>query len=328
MKLSTSYIPPHQPVHLSRDLEDIKSIGCTDVLFALQENHFQWLNGSIRFGPKIASQIGLRSSAVIWGFANTSGGGRSSRVMLENPEMWRVDENSKAYGGGYPNPMACYNNPLTVVKYGEYIKLCSDNGIAGILIDEPAVQECFCENCKNKFARLYGGDLVKSKKNVDYLSFQAQTTIDFVSNSAAIIKNINKNIEVSVCVMPPDIENFKEIAKLNNIDSFSTDPYWLMPNSELNIKKAIDVSIYCKKLAIKHNKVFSLYLGCFGIASGLEGKIYTEGKVLINSTMPDILTTWSYRGGIGLSSLSSEECDDPDVAWQNVVKLYKDYSTV
>ncbi|MEN6386553.1 MAG: hypothetical protein ABFD79_15350 [Phycisphaerales bacterium] len=292
-------------------------------MFALQENHFQWLNGSIRFGPKIARDLGLKPNAVIWGYANTSGGGRSSRIMLENPSMWRMDENGKPYGGGYPYPMACYNNPLTIAKYGEYIKLCSDHGIEGILIDEPTIQECFCDNCKNKFSRLYKGDLIDSKGTKDYLAFQKQTAFDFVRDSADIIKDINKSIEVSVCIMPQDIGNLIEIVKIKNIDMFSTDPYWLRPINKLTLEKAVDVSNFCKKMAIDNNKKFSLFLGCFGIAAGLETKIYEQGKTLIDSTVPDTLISWSYRGGIGLSNLSSEECDNPALAWENVLQLYE-----
>lgn len=324
MKLGVSYIPTHYPSHLETDMKYIKKIGCTDILFAVQENHFQWLNGAVRFGPKIAKDNGLFPRAVIWGYANTSGGGKSSRVMLENPDMWRCDENGVPYGGGFPYPKMCYNNPKSILMYSEYLQQCRDSGFEGIMIDEPREQECFCEYCKNKFEHEYGGNLVESKGNDHYKHFQYETVFDFVKKSCITAKSIDKNFKTSLCLMPVNRNLFAEMVNIAELNIFSTDPYWLRPINKLTLEKAIEVSLYAKKLARENNKEFELYLGCFGISAGLEEKIYSEGKVLVNKVQPDMLTTWSFKGGIGLGDLSSEECDNPLLAWDNVKKLYKE----
>lgn len=328
MRLGVSYIPPHQPNHIETDMKYLKSIGCTDVLFALQENHFQWLDGSVRFGPKIAEDNGLCPSVVIWGYANTSGGGRSSKIMLENPDMWRCDEKGIPFGGGYPNPMMCYNNPKAISKYAEYIEQCWYNGFKGVLIDEPAPQNCFCNNCKNKFSSIFQQDIVNSIGGNNYKIFQHQTVVDFVKNSCVAAKTISDDLKTLLCLMPQNRNLFEEMVSIPNLDIFSTDPYWLRPINQLSFTDAIDISLYGKDIAYKNRKSFTLFLGCFGISSGLEEKIYSEGKILVDRVQPNLLITWSFRGGIGLGKLSSEECDNPHLAWDSVVKLYKELSGI
>ncbi|MBN2456374.1 MAG: hypothetical protein JXB29_07575 [Sedimentisphaerales bacterium] len=324
MRIGVSYIPSHQPNYLEADMKYLKEIGCTDVLFALQENHFQWLNGAVRFGPKIAKDNGLRPTAVIWGYANTTGGGRSSKVMLENPDMWRCGEDGMPYSSGYPDPRMCFNNPKAVSLYTEYVRRCWNNGFEGILIDEPSPQDCFCTRCRRKFAEVFGKNLVEDKNSEDYKSFQQNTVIEFVSASCASIKGVNEKMETSLCMMPCDKPLFEKMATIEHLDVFATDPYWLRPVNELSFEDAIEVTRYAKSLAKNNNKSFQLYLGCFGISAGLEEKIFSGSKILIQKSEPDSVITWSLRGGIGLAD--PEECDRPEIAWDQIVRLYRDLS--
>ena len=328
MKIGASYIPPHQPLHIESDMKYMKEIGCNQVLFALQENHFQWLNGAVRFGPKIAKDYGMFTRAVMWGYANTSGGGRSSRVMLENPDMWRFDENGVPITGGYPNPKACHNNPKTIAFFGDYMKQCSDYGFESIMIDEPTVQDCFCKHCTEKFYDAYKMDLVKSRQSDEYKEFQYDTVIEFVKKSCKAVKDADSSLQTGLCLMPSDRDKFDDTAKIEQLDVFGTDPYWLRPINKLTFEDAVAVSKRARKLADENNKLFELYLGCFGISAGLESKIYSGCKVLIEESNPDMATAWSFRGGIGLGDLSSEECDNPQLAWSYMERLFKELSSI
>ncbi len=322
MKIGASYIPPHQPLHIESDMKYMKGIGCDQVLFALQENHIQWLNGSVRFGPQIAKDYGMFVRAVLWGYANTSGGGRSSRVMLENPDMWRCDVDGKPYMGGYPNPRACHNNPKTVSFFGDYIEQCREYGFESIMIDEPTVQDCFCGHCREKFYDAYKMDIEKSRQSDEYKRFQYDTVLEFVIKSCKAVKAADASLQCGLCLMPSDRDKFDDMVKIDELDVFGTDPYWLRPINKLTFEDAIWVSKRARKLADDNNKLFELYLGCFGISSGLEEKIYSGSKILIEEGCPDMVTAWSFRGGIGLADLSSEECDNPQLAWDSIEKLY------
>src|SRR5919197_3706141 len=108
MELGVSYIASHLPHHIQADMKHLAKIGCTEVLFALQGNHIDTLTGALRFGAGIAKEAGLRPFAVIWGYANTFGGGRMSRLLLERPDVGRVSRD------GTRQPMACLNHPALV----------------------------------------------------------------------------------------------------------------------------------------------------------------------------------------------------------------------
>jgi hypothetical protein len=323
MKLGVSYIPPHQPIHIEADLKHMKEIGCTDVLFALQENHFQWLNGAIRYGPKIAKDHGLRPSALIWGYANTSGGGRSSKIMLENPDMWQCGEDGKPYGGGFPHPSMCYNNPKAVVKYAEYIEHCKASGFESICIDEPSPQNCFCKWCQQIFFESFSKNIVDSKNSSNYKLFRSNTVINFVANSLKSIKAIDEQLETSLCMMPIDRELFERVASIEYLDVFGIDPYWIRAINGLTLEGAVELTRYAKNLAKKNKKLFELFLCGFGITAGLEKENYLGSKLLAQED-PDYLFTWSFRGGIGLQG--EEECDNPEIAWKYTVDLHKQLS--
>ncbi|MFI4913082.1 MAG: hypothetical protein ACIAQZ_15595 [Sedimentisphaeraceae bacterium JB056] len=322
MKIGASYIPPHQPCHIESDMKYMKQIGCDQVLFALQENHFQWLNGSVRFGPQIAKDHGLFTRAVMWGYANTSGGGRSSRVMLENPDMWRCNTDGRPFLGGYPNPKACHNNPKTISFFGDYVCQCREFGFDSIMIDEPTVQDCFCEHCRELFYDRFKMDLEKSRESSEYKQFQYETTIEFVKKSCREVKKADIDLQSGLCLMPSDRDKFDDMAVISDLDVFGTDPYWLRPINKLTFEDAVNVTKYARRLSDENGKLFELYLGCFGIDAGLEEKIYSGSKILIEEGAPDLVTAWSFRGGIGLGDLSSEECDNPQLAWDSIERLY------
>jgi hypothetical protein len=326
MDLSVSYVPPHQPLHIETDIKYLKSVGCTDVLCALQENHFHWLPGAVRYSAQIAGDNGLLPRAVVWGFANTSGGGRCSVVMLRYPEIWRCDEHGRPYLSDTEyGPQACYNNPKTVELYSDYVSQLCQAGFAEIMIDEPSPQKCFCGLCREKFHDLYHCDLVQAAGTGNFKDFQQRCVIDFAVKSSKAIKNVNSKLRVSIAIMPIDRPLFEPVAAIRDIDVFGIDPYWLRPVNELTLESAIEVSKDARDIARKNKKRFELYLGCFGIAGGLEEKIYSEGKMLVECAEPDILTTWSYRGGLGLRR-EPEECEHPELAWAGVVRLYRELS--
>ena len=112
-------------------MKHLRDIGCTEVLFAFQENHINVLNGAVRFGAKIAKDNGLSPYVVIWGYANTFGGGKMSHIMLKNIDMWRVKKDGSFYSS------VCLNNPKTTDNFIELTEVCRTHGFQGIFIDEP-----------------------------------------------------------------------------------------------------------------------------------------------------------------------------------------------
>jgi hypothetical protein len=315
MDLGVSYIPAHLPEHIEADMHHLAEIGCTEVLFALQENHLHILTGALRFGAHIARAHALRPYAVIWGFANTFGGGRMSKAMLDDPELWCHTPD------GVPYAEACLNNPHLVDRFVELAALCRDHGYEGMFVDEPTKQECFCPHCQEAFAAHGGGALAPSRGSAEYVTFRAQAVRDYTAGVCRRVKELAPHLGTITCVMPRDRDTWADVVAIAELDVFGTDPYWLLSGGRMTLEQAVAHAADAQQISVQHGKRSQVWLNCWGIPQGREEEIRTGGRALAEVGC-DSLYTWSYRGGMG----TNEECDDADRAWASVVQLYRELS--
>jgi hypothetical protein len=320
MELGVSYIAAHLPDHIQADMQHLQQIGCTEVLFALQENHLNTLTGALRFGADIARDNGLRPYVVVWGYANTFGGGRMSDLLLQDTSLWRIQ------APGVPVPRACLNHPRLVERLAEIADLCLGHGFAGMFVDEPQAQECFCDHCQAQFEAAFGGSLADSQDTQVYRTFQERTVVNYVAQVCRRIKELDDGLQTIACVMPipPHDQLFEPVAAIPELDVFGTDPYWLLSGRygfDMDIDGACAYTRRVKALCEEKKKSSQIWLNCWRIPAGLERDIYSGGKQLAQVGC-DSLYTWSFRGGLG----TYEECDQPQAAWNSVVKLYRELS--
>jgi len=313
MELGVSYIPAHLPEHIKTDMHHLAEMGCTEVLFALQENHLHILTGALRFGAPIAKAQGLRPYTVIWGFANTFGGGRISKLMLDGTELWCQTEESIPYA------QACLNNPKLAERFVELVALCRDHGYEGIFVDEPTKQECFCPHCREAFAAFAERDLTASQGTPEYAAFRARTVRDYTAAVCQRVKELDPQLMTITCVMPHDRDTWANVAAIPDLDVFGTDPYWLVSEGRMTLEQAVADAAEVKQICTEQGKRSQVWLNCWRIPAGREEEIYTGGRALAEVGC-DSLYTWSYRGGLG----TNEECDDPQRAWASVVRLYRE----
>jgi hypothetical protein len=311
MELGVSYITAHLPDHIEADMRQLRDIGCTEVLFAIQENHIHTLTGAVRFGAGIAREHGLRPYVVVWGYANTFGGGRMSVAMLSDPEMWRVKRD------GTPVAFACLNNPKLVDRFIEITDMCRANGYEGMFVDEPTVQECFCPHCRQAFYESCGKDLPASEGTEEHEAFRKATVARYTDHLCKRVKALDPSLKTIACVMPHDSDCFEAVASIPELDIFGTDPYWLAGGSPL--KKAIRETEMVKEICKRKGKTSQVWLNCWRIPAGREEEIYTGGKALAEVGC-DSMYTWSFRGGLG----TNEACDNPELAWASVCRLYRE----
>ena len=315
MDLGVSYVSAHVPDHIDADMRHLAEIGCTEVLFALQENHIYHLTGALRFGAAIAKESGLRPYAVIWGYANTFGGGRISKIMLDDPELWcRTKE-------GDPYPQACLNNPKLVERFIEIAALCREHGFEGVFVDEPTKQECFCSHCREAYSATAGRDLPGDESSPEYAAFRAQAARDYTAAVCRAVKELDSDLRTIACIMPHDREMWSHVAAIPELDVFGTDPYWLVSRGKMTLQQAVDDAVDVKRICLERGKISQIWLNCWRIPAGLEEEIERGGRELAEVGC-DSLYTWSYRGGLG----TNEECDDPSRAWSSVVRLYRELS--
>lgn len=310
MNLGVSYIPPHLPDHIAADMRHLADIGCTEVLFAIQENHLDTLTGALTYGPTIARAHGLRPYAVIWGYANTFGGGRMSRVMLEHPELWRVARDGSVV------PLACLNNRLLGEHFGHIAERCRAAGFAGLFIDEPTRQECYCSHCLAAF----GGNL-RQATPAALDAFQRATVHAYTADICRRVKAIDPALVTITCLMPIDRDAWESVAEVEDLDVLGTDPYWLLPSFRMTLDDAVADARAMKALCDSHGKQSQVWLQGWRIPAGREEEVYGGGRRLAEVGC-DSLYTWSYRGGQG----TNEASDDPARVWAAVERLYRELS--
>lgn len=319
MELGISYIAVHLPDHIQTDMAHMREIGCSEVLFSLQENHLNTLTGAARFGPSIAKENGLRPYVVYWGYANTFGGGRMSDLLLDDRTMWRVRAD------GTPEPRACLNHPRLVESFVEMTDLCRDHGFEGVFIDEPMTQDCFCLHCQSCFEERFDGSLRESLGTAEYNAFQLATVVGYVTRVCQRVKALDASLKTMACVMPfhPHTELFEPVSAIPELDVFGTDPYWLLGGgfADMTLDDAVSHAQRVRALCEARGKQSQIWLNGWRIPAGREEQIHTGGKALAEVGC-DSLYTWSFRAGLG----TYEECDRPEVAWENVVRLYRELS--
>jgi hypothetical protein len=310
MDLGVTYIATHLPNHIAADMRHLAEIGCTEVLFALQENHLLALNGALRYGAEIAQNHGLRPYAVIWGYANTFGGGRMSQLMLNHPDLWRVDRD------GTRQPKACLNHPRLVDEFERITILCREHGYLGMFVDEPTRQTCFCDYCQAAF----GSDL-RQADEATVLNFQDETVHRYTAEVCRRVKAVDPALTTITCIMPHDRAVWERVASIPELDVFGSDPYWLLPGMNMTLEQAVDDAQAVKTLCERTGNKSQLWLQGWKIPAGLEAEVYTGGKALA-AVGCDSFYTWSFRGGLG----TNEESADPYATWDSVTRLYRELS--
>lgn len=316
MNLGVSYIAPHLPNHIETDMAHLADIGCNEVLFALQENHFKIMTGAVQHGASLALKYKLKPLVVVWGFANTFGGGRMSNFLLEDRTLWRIDQ------GGQPEPRVCLNNPKIVDIFEQLTRTCHDHGFQGMFVDEPTPQNCFCDHCQERFAVKYAGKLDKAVGTAEYTAFQLDTVVHYSREISDRVKVVSPDLQTITCVMPVDQTCWEAVAQIDSLDVFSTDPYWRVKNSKMTLEQAVEYATAAREICSRWHKQSQIWLNAWKIPAGVEDEIYTGGKALAAVGF-DSMYTWSFRGGLG----TNEESEYPERVWAAVSKLYRELST-
>jgi hypothetical protein len=317
MELGVTYIACHLPDHIEADMKHIREAHCTEVLFAMQENHLAYLTGAVRYGAGLAKAAGLRPYAVIWGFANTFGGGKSSNMLLAEPDLWRVGRD------GRPIPKACLNHPNLVTRFVELADTCRSHGFEGIFVDEPHDQECYCQHCQAVFAEMFDKPLDGHESAEDYRALQVRTVAHYVAEVCRRVKGADSSQKTITCLMPNDRDCFEAVAAIAELDVLGTDPYWLLKHWNLTFEQGYADAQLVRESCRSHQKLSQLWLNCLRIPAGREPEIYSGGKTLAQLDF-DAIYAWSYRGGLG----THEESERPGEAWNNLRRLYQELAQV
>ena len=310
MRTGVSYMGHHNPKHLKTDLEDIKSLGCDDVLFAIQENDLVYMNGKVEFGPRIAKDCGLNPIAVFWGALNLFGGGRSSQFLLNNPDCHQVMEDGSYHESG------CYNHPKARDYIKQFIDRAARCGFTGYFVDEPTITECYCDHCYEAYKKKYSGQL-KSAMETQKELFRKECISDYVLDISSYAKKNHPEMEISCCLMPMDKQAWQETAKIDSLDSLGTDIY-IANDERIDPQEMRPLVRELAQICEKHGKKHHQWLQAWGVKKGNEKRVQKMAEVLIDEN-PDALYVWAYLAQVG----TSESCEDPEAVWKAVSEMLR-----
>jgi hypothetical protein len=310
MKLGMAYYGAYLPEHLRSDFGAMADIGCDEVLLTLAENDFRIMTGKVKFAPDIAHDLGLRLIANLWGFACAFGGGRVSRLLTDNPDVWLMRRDGTRVGEG------CTNHPALRQRAREMVEQCAGLGYDGFFWDEPTVQDCYCPHCAERFAATHAGALLEADA-AGVMAFRQESIASYVEGMSDFVKGLDARFETATCVMPTDQAAWDVTAAIRSLDTFGTDPYWLcfrQPTSWVTptTQAAMEVSR-------RYGKRSLMWLQGWAIPAGCEDEIADAGQ-RIAAEQPDALYTWAFRAAQG----TVETSVDALRAWDVITRVYRD----
>jgi len=310
MKLGMAYYGAYLPEHLHADLAAMREMGCDEVLITLAENDFHIFPGKVRSAPAIAHDLGLRIVANLWGFACAFGGGRVSRLLTDNPDVWQVRRDGSRKGEG------CMNHPALRRRAEEMVEMCAGLGYDAYFWDEPTVQDCYCEHCQAAYAAAGGRNLHAAGPD-EVHAFRQASIASYVEGMSAFVKRLDARFETATCVMPTDEAAWEATAAIAPLDTFGTDPYWECFGQDMAwVSEKTRATV---ELSRRYGKRSLMWLQAWRMPAGREGEIEQAAQA-IAAEAPDALYTWGFRAGEG----TNEACEDPAAAWAAVVRAYRE----
>ena len=309
MRTGVSYLGSHDPRHMRTDLDELRDLGCDDVLLAAQENDFVYLTGKLDFLPGLARERGLRPIAIFWGVLNVFGGGRSSQFLLDHPDGRQVGRD------GRPRPQGCYNNPRCVAHVQGMLDRVAGLGFEGYFIDEPTPIDCHCPACRGLFEQWSGGDLAAAAAPA-VGEFRGWCVLHYIQTISDYVKRNHPAVETMCCLMEQDRTLWRKAAEIATLDNLGSDIYWTnndRPVEEMTpmVRELADV---CRRAGKRHHEWFE----CWGTRAGREGRIVQQGEILVREK-PDALYVWAYRAQVG----TSESAADPEAAWSAACRVLR-----
>ncbi len=315
MKKGISYFGVRNPEWVEKDIIQIKEAGIDYIVHTYSENDLEYYEGTMREIVAISKKYGLEVYLDPWGLARIFGGEAYSKFLLLNDEARLITkQGKKGYG-------ACMNNPLTIDFIKKWVDSAASLEPDYIFWDEPHFspltnkEGCFCDICRSKFKEIYGYDMDQAKDE-DLRTFRGTTKLNFIRSVTTYSKE--KGLKNALCLLPHDRDiPWENFAKIENIDVFGTDPYWVLhPDGFENWMKSIveEVSFLTKKFG----KESEIWIQNFKVKKGEERYIekvaFTAQKYTI-----DRVSAWSYKGTAYMSYIRP---DDPQKVWETLLKAY------
>jgi hypothetical protein len=312
------------PHHVASDLREIKSCGCTGIVFCVTEIDVDLFPGRIEAVLRQAKKFGLDVYLNFWGLGGCFATNlMPSKYVCHNPDVRRTGFNSAVTSDNEDSPYvprACFNNPKflrwVVAFTSNFIK---KHPVKGIFWDEPKPGFCRCRYCRERFRLKYGKDMPEEVTEKVEEKFYEDIT-GFLHILFQSAKEAQPEIVNMLCLMPGTAEdigrhNLEGLLADDSLDVYGTDPYWIQEKKSLAwvAEKTADVVRLCHR----YNKRSHIWIQSHNIPEGREKEVY-EATLLAAGKGPDIIAAWGFRGNnCNLSSAN------PDRVWEEQKKAFR-----
>jgi hypothetical protein len=330
MKFGVTYFPSQSLRHETVNLEAIQKSGFSYVVHTITEFDFEYRQGNIRDVVKATRDLGMQAHANPWAIGKVFGGevfsNFVSRHYLDACQV--MDDDSTI-------PMACPNAPAFVDYLKRWVDFVIDIGADVVFWDEPHFHQqgflssvpgrwgCRCPYCQKGFQEMFGGSMPRDE-NQDVLNYKKAALKDFLENlMQPLAENKIKNyLYLTANVEPPEAKaEWEYFAEIPYLDSLSTGPYWIWQKKPIEIVTGYSQVI--RQLCREHQLDPQLWLQCCKIPKGREEEILEGVKLAKEAGIKDV-AFWGFEGCAHETWIS---CEDPDKAWETVIKAMAVYSS-
>jgi len=342
------------PERAERDFAEMREQGINAVLLGVGEFDAWFWRRSIPRLVEAAKSQGLTVYIDLWGWGKVFGGEPPSIFLQEHVGHRQVTSEGRVL------PAACMNSrEFRAYVYGKAEELARETRADYFFLDEPhfsfrvekgglgARREwaCRCRRCRSLFMERYGYEMPR-RLNRDVLEFRQSTIVSFLRGLAKAIKRGDPRKKVAVCLLPTaklggltdlamrtyrelvGIADWGRIAEIPEIDTLSTDPYWILVEKSMPIKalfrglrwygKVVDRLLALSK---RHGKESQVWIQAFNVPAGREKEIVRGIELAVEKGV-DSVFVWPYKAGRH-SVLESERAD---LLWSMITDAFRRYS--
>ncbi len=334
MKLGASYFGSRHIEHVKADMEAMAEAGCNYVVHTLSEEDMTYYPETMAKIVRLSKELELEVFLDPWGVGRVFGGEAFSELISRNPHCRQaITINGSAVSTG----KACLNSQVFRDFMSGWLELAAGTGADGVFWDEPhlyygeliplfgkpqVVWACTCQTCQRLFLEEYGHEMPGDFNDGVVKKFRQDTILRFIGSLCKAASE--KGLRNALCIFPMldpryGVYEWEEAVRLEGLDIFGTDPYWLCFNKKME-DFVRDVSRTVVALCAEHGREPQIWIQGFRIPEGREEEVGHAIEIAYEEGVRNI-AVWSFQGGACMSYLRSER---PEVVWQKVSKVYRD----
>jgi len=316
MKLGCSYFGNRILRHVAEDMKSLAEKHFTYVVHTFSENDYFFYRDTIGEIVKITKDCGMEAVIDPWGVGKIFGGEAFSVYITTHPEVCQILDDGKTSGN------ACPNHPGFRSFMKEWIDAAIRTGADYLFWDEPHFYlpgwmggrpdtwGCRCRYCREKYQEKYGSPMPEGETD-EVKQFKHECILDFLQEMINYTHaGGGKN---SLCTLPGSARNdqaFMDLASLQNLDNFGTDPYWYAAKRDVR-EYVGDFSRKVVGACREKNLEGHIWIQGFSIPAGREEEIRTAVELAVKEGVRD-LAVWGFDACSHISWIAPA---DPKKAW-------------